>query len=721
MKSLFLFSVLIIAIVTGFAQTASNFKYQAILRDNNGDVSANKTFGLEISILKGSANGEEIFSETHSITTNDYGLFTIIIGSDNKEDFNEIDWTTGPFFLQTTVNGVKMGTSELMSVPFAVVAQKALSVNHIDYSAIQNMPNFNDTITKYIENLEVSYSKADADNLLQAKADVASLSKVATTGNYEDLQGAKTKVSELENDNGYISSETDPLFTASPANTITNASIALWDSASKNALDNYTKEEIDSLVSNVIVTDSFAKVAVSGSYSDLLDAPTTVSSFSNDMGYISQETDPIFVQSIAANITATDIENWNSKPTTGNYDTLFIIEKDTIYSITVEKDTIVSKDTVYSFSKDTIYIENGTSNVDLSNYYTITQVDDLANTKANSADLSVVATSGSYNDLTDVPAPVEIPVKVSAFENDAMYLTADTTLEESEVDAMVANNGFATKDMNNENITNLATPVDPKDAANKEYVDILLHQLDVLNEILLENGMNGTVADIDGNVYKTIKYNNKIWMAENLRVTRYADGTAIPYVNDAETWTALATADKAYRFYNTEGSDYADYDSVAFGALYTWAAAMNGQSNYDGTEGTIQGACPKGWHIPTFSEWDILVTDLKNKGFGYEGSGSDVGKSVASQYGWNEDFFIGNVGYSQDKNNASMFTGLPSGNITVDGESVSIGDATYWWSSTQSDSNSIYVYGLEYDKDYFVPNYKNKKNGQPVRCVKNAE
>jgi len=93
----------------------------------------------------------------------------------------------------------------------------------------------------------------------------------------------------------------------------------------------------------------------------------------------------------------------------------------------------------------------------------------------------------------------------------------------------------------------------------------------------------GTVKDIDGNVYKTVKIGNQWWMAENLRVTKDPEGNAIT----------------SY-FYNDDSENYGKY-----GRLYTWDVAMDSS-----TDENTQGIAPDGWHIPSEAEWDELVRFL---------------------------------------------------------------------------------------------------------------
>ncbi|MFW5657597.1 MAG: FISUMP domain-containing protein, partial [Bacteroidota bacterium] len=150
-------------------------------------------------------------------------------------------------------------------------------------------------------------------------------------------------------------------------------------------------------------------------------------------------------------------------------------------------------------------------------------------------------------------------------------------------------------------------------------------------EIIVNPIVYGSVSDIDGNIYKTITLGKQVWMAENLRVTRYADGTQIPLVTDDIKWEELGDTARAYCWYNHDSVGYAQ----TFGALYTWAAATNSESDETKPDG-VQGACPAGWHIPTDAEWSEFENYLIANGFNFDGSTTEnkVGKSLATNTGW---------------------------------------------------------------------------------------
>lgn len=125
MKRIFAILVAVLLSATSWAQSPDNFSYQAVLRDAEGNIQADQDVSIDISILQGSVTGTEVFTETHTDTTNAFGLINLVIGSENPTDFASIDWSAGPYFIKVVVDGTEMGISQLLSVPFALHAKTA--------------------------------------------------------------------------------------------------------------------------------------------------------------------------------------------------------------------------------------------------------------------------------------------------------------------------------------------------------------------------------------------------------------------------------------------------------------------------------------------------------------------------------------------------------------------------------------------------------------------
>lgn len=136
MKRIILSLVAIATIsLSSFGQAPEGFKYQAVVRDAGNLILNNQTVGMRLTIQQGSIGGTTVYTETFATTTNAYGLVNVEIGTGTTvDDFTTIDWATGPYFMETAVDflggttWVVMGTSQLMSVPYALHAKTAESI-----------------------------------------------------------------------------------------------------------------------------------------------------------------------------------------------------------------------------------------------------------------------------------------------------------------------------------------------------------------------------------------------------------------------------------------------------------------------------------------------------------------------------------------------------------------------------------------------------------------
>ncbi len=131
-KRLFISLVAIATTFTSFSQSPEAFKYQAVVRDAGGAILSNQGVGYQLTILQGTASGVAVYTETFSPTTNSYGLVNLEIGTGATiDDFSLIDWANGPYFIETAADVaggtayVVMGTSQLLSVPYALYAKNS--------------------------------------------------------------------------------------------------------------------------------------------------------------------------------------------------------------------------------------------------------------------------------------------------------------------------------------------------------------------------------------------------------------------------------------------------------------------------------------------------------------------------------------------------------------------------------------------------------------------
>jgi uncharacterized protein (TIGR02145 family) len=193
-----------------------------------------------------------------------------------------------------------------------------------------------------------------------------------------------------------------------------------------------------------------------------------------------------------------------------------------------------------------------------------------------------------------------------------------------------------------------------------------------------------TVSDYENNGYTAIEIGNQIWMGENLRSTKYNNGTAITQVTDNALWSG--TTISAYCYYANQ-SAY----SVVYGILYNWYTINNGN------------LCPTGWHVPTIEEWDTLALDL----------GNDAGYKLKTT----GDAFWSTT--SASVSNSSGFSARGGGYRLPDGQFLDVTVYGYWWSSSNFSTASAWSFLLK--DTYAAPMYysKDKNNGYSVRCIRN--
>jgi len=138
MKKVGLIGLAILFSMGVWAQAPQKMSYQAIIRNASNVVVASSTVGIKLSLVQGNPNGSTVFAERHSKTTNANGLLSLEIGGGValSGNFSTIDWGKGPYFIKTETdpsggsNYSIVGTTELLSVPYALYAVKSRNVHH---------------------------------------------------------------------------------------------------------------------------------------------------------------------------------------------------------------------------------------------------------------------------------------------------------------------------------------------------------------------------------------------------------------------------------------------------------------------------------------------------------------------------------------------------------------------------------------------------------------
>ena len=206
----------------------------------------------------------------------------------------------------------------------------------------------------------------------------------------------------------------------------------------------------------------------------------------------------------------------------------------------------------------------------------------------------------------------------------------------------------------------------------------------------------GTVTDIDGNLYHTVKIGEQWWMLENLRVTHYRNGEPIPHVTNGGEWAGLYTG--AYCEYNNNPANV-----EAHGRLYNWYAVDDGRN-----------IAPDGWHVPTDAEWMELEIHLGMSQVEVDGQqwrGTDEGGKMkeASMTYWDSP--------NEGATNESGFTSLSGGYRWSTGPFDQMGRNAAFWCNTWYSSGRAWYRKLSFANPQVDRDNSSARHGYSVRCV----
>jgi uncharacterized protein (TIGR02145 family) len=218
--------------------------------------------------------------------------------------------------------------------------------------------------------------------------------------------------------------------------------------------------------------------------------------------------------------------------------------------------------------------------------------------------------------------------------------------------------------------------------SNETYIVALKQQSEASDDNLISEEIYN-LTDNDRNSYSIIKIGNQFWMAENLKTTKFNDGTKIPVIYNNKVWGNLRSP--GYCWYNNDPESY----KSKFGVLYNGYTVSTGK------------LCPVGGHIPSTEEWMTLTN--------YCGEIIAGGKLKKI-----DNWMSPNTGAT----NATGFTALPGGSRGNLGSFIDIGIRGHWWSSTENDKSDVYNRSMSYSNSNVTGSYDHKQSGLSVRCVK---
>jgi len=221
-----------------------------------------------------------------------------------------------------------------------------------------------------------------------------------------------------------------------------------------------------------------------------------------------------------------------------------------------------------------------------------------------------------------------------------------------------------------------------------------------------------TVTDVDGNTYSTVQIGDQCWMRENLRT--------VPTNSDygIQGNTIKDAIDIGYYYYPNNNDEIV----TEYGLLYNWTAATNGNNDF---QGAVQGVCPNGWHLPSYTEYSTLrqyldTATYNNTANGYRCHISySIAKALAGTSNWETSSVHCAPGNEMSTNNSSKFDAPPAG-IVWYANYVNFNNRSTFWTSTEhnNDVSAGYYFGINYDQEDAYLSFDNKGNGRSVRCLR---
>jgi len=221
-----------------FAQSPNSFSYQAVIRNANNQIQINQNIGIRLSILKTSSSGTISYSETHNISTNQFGMINLFVGNGTpiSGSFANINWGSDNYFMKVDIdiNGGNnyqfMGTTQLMSVPYSLHSRTA---DNITGTITENDPLFAISIASTINSSDTS----NWNNKLDSESDPIFAASIANSITQADTLSWNSK----------LDSESDPIFATSIANSITQADTLNWNSKLDSEVDGSVTNELQAL------------------------------------------------------------------------------------------------------------------------------------------------------------------------------------------------------------------------------------------------------------------------------------------------------------------------------------------------------------------------------------------------------------------------------------------------------------------------------------------
>ena len=674
MKKLYTLLVLVITTIT-FAQAPQGFNYQATVRNSAGALIVNQNVFFKFNLMLNSASSLPVFSETHMTPTDDLGQVNLVIGTGTATvgTFSTINWGTGNYYLGIELNTgsgyVAMGTTQLLSVPYALYANSSGNTqaatpnlasvlaenngaNNLQIKNLADPTDAQDAVTKSYLETQIASLQNQINNLQNLSVTPSVNQQVICTGN-------STQVGLSSNQLGATFT-----WTASVLSVPTDGTI--------NGFSSGTGNEIAQILVNTGSSAGIVRYIVTPQIGLISGQPISIDITVNPIPVISGGQNFQFCYNNFAIGTSLFISNDDIVPvgTTYTWTSIGGSSMDTpqsdIYDYQME---------FYDFMSFVQYTITphfsgcvGTPFTVSVNYFPVPSIDDI-NVNINSGDtINLTPTNGGGINNSDVVPPNTI----YSWANNNASIGLGAAGTGADLIFTLTNSG--------------TTP--------------MVTQIIVIPSTVLCQGESFTITlTINPSIVAPLPnviIGTQIWSSTNLDVTTYRDGTPIPQVTDPTQWANLTTG--AWCYYNNDPAN-----GTIYGKLYNWYAVAGIHDNDPATPNKI--LAPIGWHIPSHAEWTSLTTFL-----GGESLAGGKMKSTGTSL-WQSP--------NTAATNESGFTAFPGGFCSNLGSYLNISSYGMWWSSSILNTYSAFRYHLTWLNGYATNNDGSDKNeGYSVRCIK---